>query len=721
MNNLSCHILLVEDNEDDYLIVRDLLLDIATTAFDLQWVDNGAEARELLSRHHYDACLVDYRLGESTGVELVREFAQSQTSFILLTGNEDYAVDVAAAQAGAADYLIKGHINAPLLERSIRFAIQRKASEAALLQAQSFAQATVDALPDNIAVMDERGTIVTLNAAWRENAASNGFVGAASGVGANYLESCEQSDTEAGHKAAACIREVIRGGEASCFEYACNTPGAPQWFAMSATRFAGGETLHIVVAHQNITERKRAEEALRESEARSSAVIQYALDCIITFTPESKVVEFNPAAEATFGFTRAEALGENLTDLIMPLRFHEAHNRGMVRYLKTSEGPILNRRVEVPARRKDGTEITVELTAAAIKHSQPPLFTAYLRDITERKRAEEALRASEERFQSIVANMPGMVYQFVRHPDGSMKWPFVSEGCREIYEVEPEKFWSDPSWYLEKIHPDDRAEFERSALASEQTLLPWRWEGRYLTAEGKTRWIQGASRPQRLPEGGTLWNGLMMDISARKEAESQRDHFFKMALDMLGIAGLDGYFKRLNPAFAETLGFSEAELLARPFLEFVHPEDQDSTLAAVATLGTGGLVVGFENRYASKDGSWKWLEWKSVAVVEEGLIYAAARDVTERKATEAALLQLRDELEARVAERTSEMERSNATLQLQILERERAEREVRAQARQHGAVADLGRRALLDLDLDTLLNGAAALVSATLEVKACSF
>jgi PAS domain S-box-containing protein len=147
---------------------------------------------------------------------------------------------------------------------------------------------------------------------------------------------------------------------------------------------------------RDLTERKRAEEALRESEARSSAVIQHALDCVITINHTGRVVEFNPAAEATFGYTRAEALGQDLNDLIVPPAFREAHNRGIAHFLETGEGPVLNRRVEVPALRKDGTEIPVELAATAIPLTDPPLFTAYLRDITERKRAERELQSAKE-------------------------------------------------------------------------------------------------------------------------------------------------------------------------------------------------------------------------------------------------------------------------------------------------------------------------------------
>jgi PAS domain S-box-containing protein len=147
---------------------------------------------------------------------------------------------------------------------------------------------------------------------------------------------------------------------------------------------------------RDVSERKAAEQALRESEARSSAVIQHALDCVITINHTGRVVEFNPAAETTFGYTRAEALGQDLNDLIVPPAFREAHNRGIAHFLETGEGPVLNRRVEVPALRKDGTEIPVELAATAIPLTDPPLFTAYLRDITERKRAERELQSAKE-------------------------------------------------------------------------------------------------------------------------------------------------------------------------------------------------------------------------------------------------------------------------------------------------------------------------------------
>ncbi|HEX5043163.1 MAG TPA: response regulator [Candidatus Polarisedimenticolaceae bacterium] len=117
----------------------------------------------------------------------------------------------------------------------------------------------------------------------------------------------------------------------------------------------------------------------------------------------------------------------------------------------------------------------------------------------------------------------------------------------------------------------------------------------------------------------------------RKRAEEELDTFFTMSLDMLCIAGVDGYFKRVNPSWERTLGFDGEELLSRPYLDFVHPDDREETVRRAAGLAQGQNVVSFENRYACKDGSYRWLYWNAAADPTAQRVYAIARDVTERR------------------------------------------------------------------------------------------
>jgi PAS domain S-box-containing protein len=151
-----------------------------------------------------------------------------------------------------------------------------------------------------------------------------------------------------------------------------------------------GSLAGTVLVFRDITERKEAERSLRESEARKTAIFEAALDCIITIDHKGCVIEFNAAAERTFGYRRDEVLGRELAELIIPVSLRESHRRGLAHYLATGEGPVLGQRIEMPALRADGSEILVELAIARIGADDPPMFTAYLRDVTQRERDKKA-------------------------------------------------------------------------------------------------------------------------------------------------------------------------------------------------------------------------------------------------------------------------------------------------------------------------------------------
>ena len=139
---------------------------------------------------------------------------------------------------------------------------------------------------------------------------------------------------------------------------------------------------------------------------------------------------------------------------------------------------------------------------------------------------------------------------------------------------------------------------------------------------------------------------MVTRAQTRRQLEEQRETFFQVSIDMLVFAGFDGFFKRLNPAWERTLGYTVEELLSRPQIEFVHPDDREATLRQAAAVREGGSAVAFENRYRCKDGTYKWLLWNSVPNLEQQTVYAVARDLTERKQMETQLreLSLRDDL-----------------------------------------------------------------------------
>jgi len=138
----------------------------------------------------------------------------------------------------------------------------------------------------------------------------------------------------------------------------------------------------------------------------------------------------------------------------------------------------------------------------------------------------------------------------------------------------------------------------------------------------------------------------------RSETEKDLRRLFRLSLDMMCVAGFDGYFKKVNPAFERILGYDRDELLARQFVEYVHPDDREGTLKEVENLAEGSISIDFENRYRTHSGEYRWLAWRAAPMVESELIYAVARDITEQKRNQALL-----------ERRTEELARSNADLE----------------------------------------------------------
>lgn len=161
-------------------------------------------------------------------------------------------------------------------------------------------------------------------------------------------------------------------------------------------------------------------------------------------------------------------------------------------------------------------------------------------------------------------------------------------------------------------------------------------------------------------DGLDFYAGIIRDISARKKLEEERDQFFKVSLDMLAMANTEGYFIRVNPAVQNLLGYSPEEFCANHAVHYIHPDDVQATIEALALQDAGNAVFSFENRYRCKDGSYKWLSWKSTPIGK--ITYGVARDITAIKEAEAAAIVQNENLETRIAQRTEELVTSRERL-----------------------------------------------------------
>jgi diguanylate cyclase (GGDEF)-like protein/PAS domain S-box-containing protein len=175
-----------------------------------------------------------------------------------------------------------------------------------------------------------------------------------------------------------------------------------------------GQVHAASVIARDVTDRKRAEDALRESEARNRALLDSSLDCVIAMDHHGRITEFNPAAEQTFGYTRAEVLGQEMAELLIPPSLREQHRQGLTRYLSQGVDNVLGRRLELTAMRKGGTEFPVELTVTRVNLPGPPLFLGTVRDVTERQEAKEKLE--HQAFHDKLTDLPNR-QMFEEHLD----------------------------------------------------------------------------------------------------------------------------------------------------------------------------------------------------------------------------------------------------------------------------------------------------------------
>lgn len=265
------------------------------------------------------------------------------------------------------------------------------------------------------------------------------------------------------------------------------------------------------------TERLQAERALRKSEGRTRLIIDTALSAVIGMDDKGYIIDWNAQAEQIFGWKRHEAIGRLLANTIIPLAHREAHQRGLERFLRTGAGPLLNKRVEVTALRRDGTEFPIELAITPLRLEHAYAFTAFIVDITERKRAEEALRTSEQRLAMTVEGSHIGIWDWNLTTDTV----YMSPQWKQQLGLDDAPPKNDFEAWRSRIHEDDlqhTLQIIRTCLGG--TIRQFEFEHRLRHRDGSYRWILSrGSLIRDVHDTAARMVGIHIDITDRKRTE----------------------------------------------------------------------------------------------------------------------------------------------------------------------------------------------------------
>ncbi|MDT7582225.1 MAG: two-component system, sensor histidine kinase and response regulator, partial [Pseudonocardiales bacterium] len=378
---------------------------------------------------------------------------------------------------------------------------------------------------------------------------------------------------------------------------------------------------HAVQDRALRVERANVQEALRESEERMRAILESALDAVVTMNHAGEIVELNQASEKIFGLSRCDALGKRLVDLIIPERLRDDHERGLELYLKTGEARMLGRRVEVIAQRIDGTEFPAEMAVMRIGSAEPPLFTAFIRDIGEKLRAQKIVRESEERLQRVIANLrEGLI---------------ISDMQGELLD------WNPAALEMHGITSADQCRFRLADCANtfelstlDGTILPLEeWPLPRIVRGERLRDFEvrlrrlGTDWERVLSYGGAIvddptWGQLafvtIKDITEQRQTENARREADHHLTDIINsVEGIvwetDEETNRMtfiSEKAEEILGYPTARWLAEPgfWRSHMHPDDQEKTIS-VSTGGNGhSQPTELEYRMVSAAGREVWFK-----------------------------------------------------------------------------------------------------------------
>jgi two-component system, NtrC family, sensor kinase len=434
---------------------------------------------------------------------------------------------------------------------------------------------------------------------------------------------------------------------------------------------------------------QRAGETLTQLRHRLSFMIQRHPLGVISWNMAFEVTDWNPAAEKIFGYSQREALGRHAAEILVAESTKQAINQAFTQF--TQQKQVIPTTTQNCT--KDGKIITCKWyhTPLTDLHGNIIGLLSIVENITVSPVIEVSKSSSEANYKKLIANIPGMFYQFQLEADGAAAFVNVFSGCQEIYGIEPEAAQQNSKLFTDAVHPSDRQSFLESIAISAQTLQTWNWEGRILSSCGQWKWVQGLSRPEVQPTGKILWDGLLIDISNRKtvflEKQATPENTFSLqseamfrslvenANDVIYTLSLDGIFTYISPSFTEMFGYEISEFLNKSFVSIIRADDVpacETFLQRIAEIGK--KQAGLEVRVKCHDGSECWIISNTSPVKNsDGKVVGfqgIMRDITVRKTTEEALQRSQTQLKQQACELAQTLQESQR-IQSQLIQSEK--------------------------------------------------
>ncbi len=388
-------------------------------------------------------------------------------------------------------------------------------------------------------------------------------------------------------------QNILQSGAGETFEETLQVPGRERTFLFSKTpiRDNNRQIIGFLIIARDISDRKLTEQRLRESEERFRSLFDHATDAFLLHDQTGRVVDANQIACEQMGYTREEILG------LSPMDFDVRATPEQLAELGTLFRGGGMAAFDSIHRRKDGSTFPVEVRIRPFRLAGKWMGMSVTRDISERKRVEELLRAERDRFEKILETAPVVICSFLRRPDGSWCFPYASRKIEEIYEISPSELAKDASPIFAQIHPDDVPTVVAKIEESASALSQWRGEFRVRNPRLGEIWVEGRSMPVRLADGSTEWHGFIADITEQKrraEALRASEERFRglvsSAMDAIISLDSDQRVILFNRAAEVMFRIPEKEIIGKTIERFLPEGYRSKHRALISAFGEKGIT-----------------------------------------------------------------------------------------------------------------------------------